>query len=583
MKYNKLVIGFFYLIGLASCDISELPYSSVTDEELTSNPDAVQAVTLGTYSELKSHLFNTAVHYVGEYGSDNVSFSGSTTSHTFYIYNYQRITTNSIMTDLWTRAYKMIVNCNKVISISQEGISVEMDHLIGESYFLRALLYHHLTIAFGKDYHIATDADLAVPLKLTADSKDFPPRATVKKAYEQIVKDLEKAEGLMENSGIEKNACYANVWATKALLSRVHLYMHQYKEAEAYATEVIEHSGKNLLTSHEYLTMNELVPENNPEALFAIRMLKDLDTDEANLSILYTVIQEEGYGEVYASLPLRQMFDKYPTDVRATYIVPQYVPADIDKNPIYELFFIGENYFNNNNATPARDPLHRQYYRFQTVKKTGDDYAIVVTPKDDSFEFESPTVLKRADGSYWVKARQVYKEKTGEVAGKAEWVEYAVQIQKKMEKRNDYPKYYINKCAYQERQALLYSPMLLRLSEMYLNRAEARYYLSNPAGAEIDINAIKERSMIPSYSLKNDGELLDAILDERRRELYVEAQRKFDLLRNDKVIDRHYPGCHDRGAESSVVQQIAVTDACAVQYIPQREIDAYPIKLEQNP
>ena len=196
---------------------------------------------------------------------------------------------------------------------------------------------------------------------------------------------------------------------------------------------------------------------------------------------------------------------------------------------------------------------------------------------------ESSQVQAHPDGNLYVVARQVHRNESGEVDGRAEWREYTVQIQNTMQKRNDYPKYFINKVSYQEKQALLYSPMLFRLSEMYLNRAEARYYLNNEGGAISDMNVIKERAGIPEYDATKDGNVLDAILDEARKEFYCEAHRKYDLLRNDKVIDRHYPGCHDRGAETSVVQEIRVTDNCAVQYIPQSEIDAYPIPLVQNP
>ena len=241
-----------------------------------------------------------------------------------------------------------------------------------------------------------------------------------------------------------------------------------------------------------------------------------------------------------------------------------------------------ENFFYNNDKTPAEDPLHRHYYRFQQVKNTGSGYQIVTDEKKDFFEYDSPNVLERPDGSLYVRARQVYRE-NGEVVGRAEWKEYTVHIQNQMKKRNDYPQYFINKLAYQEKNALLNSPMLIRLSEMYLNRAEARHFLNNDPGAIEDMNVIKRRAGIPDYNENSDGEVLDAILDEARKEFYCEAHRKYDLLRNDKVIDRHYPGCHDRGAESSVVQEIRVTDNCAVQYIPQSEIDAYPIPLVQNP
>lgn len=581
-KY-KILVGMFCLGTLNACDIMELPYSSVTDDELASNESSIETITLGNYSYMKTHQFHTAMHYVGEYTSDNIVFSGQTTSSTFNIYNYQRIPTCGILTDLWTYAYKTIVNCNKVISSAQEGISDDIDHLIGENYFLRAMLYHQLVITFGKEYHIASASDLAVPLKLTADADDYPSRATVKQVYKQIVEDLKKAEGLMEGSGIKKTACYANVWAAKALLSRVYLHMHDYANAETYATDVIEHSGKMLLTNIQYKTMNELVPESNPEAIFAIRMLKDIDYETSLTGILYTIIDGAGYGEVYASQPLLDAFAKYPNDVRSTFIVPQYESSLDDATQSQEMCFISENFFYNNDKTPAEDPLHRHYYRFQPVEKDGNNYMIKVDNKKDLFEYQSSQVQAYPDGTLYVVARHVHRDENGEVDGRAEWREYAVQIQNTMEKRNDYPKYFINKVSYQEKQALLYSPMLFRLSEMYLNRAEARYYLNNEGGAISDMNVIRERAGIPEYDATKDGNVLDAILDEARKEFYCEAHRKYDLLRNDKVIDRHYPGCHDRGAETSVVQEIRVTDNYAVQYIPQSEIDAYPVPLVQNP
>ncbi len=586
--YSILLAGIYCIMvmTLTGCDISELPYTSVTDEELRSNPGSVEAVTLGNYSQLKDLKFNKTVHQIGEYGSDNISMSGASTSHTFFNYNYQRITTNSYMTDLWGISYKMIVNCNNVISSTGEGISNEMDHLIGENYFIRGMLYHWLVITFGKAYHIASDTDQAIPLKLSTDRNDFPPRATVKEVYAQVVKDLKKAEELMGKSGIKKSACFANTWAAKALLSRVYLYMHQYKEAEAYATDVIEHSGKELLSANQYMIMNELVPESNPEAIWAIRMIKDDLTKLGEYSVIgsqYTIIVGKGYGEIYASWPLIRTLEKYPSDIRRTFIQPQYEDVDKSGNQLYEVAFISENFFYTNAVEPASDPLHRTYFRYQNVTKTGEnEYAVKVDAKSDPFELAESTMVTEADGTTKIKARQIYRAKDG-TTGKAEWREYTARVQKKMKKRNDYPRYYIGKCSYQEQFSQLWSPMMIRLSEIYLNRAEARYYQGNTAGAISDMNVTRTRATIPAYSEAQDGDLLDAILDERRKELYAEAQRKFDLLRNNKVIDRHYPGCHDRGAESVVVQEIRVTDNCAVFYLPQREIDAYPIKLEQNP
>ena len=58
-------------------------------------------------------------------------------------------------------------------------------------------------------------------------------RSTVKESYEQILKDLKKAETLLNS---ESNI-YAGPSAAKALLSRVYLYMGNNKLAAEYATE----------------------------------------------------------------------------------------------------------------------------------------------------------------------------------------------------------------------------------------------------------------------------------------------------------------------------------------------------------
>lgn len=121
--------------------------------------------------------------------------------------------------------------------------------------------------------------------------------------------------------------------------------MHDYTNAETYATDVIEHSGKMLLTNVQYKTMNELVPESNPEAIFAIRMLKDIDYETSLTGILYTIIDGAGYGEVYASQSLLDAFAKYPNDVRSTFIVPQYEGVSDGATQSQEICFISENFF----------------------------------------------------------------------------------------------------------------------------------------------------------------------------------------------------------------------------------------------
>lgn len=82
--------------------------------------------------------------------------------------------------------------------------------------------------------------------------------------------------------------------------------------------------------------------------------------------------------------------------------------------------------------------------------------------------------------------------------------------------------------------------MVLRLAEQYLIRAEARAQQGNILGAIADLDVIRERAGIELISDINPGigqeELLDKIIEERRKELFAEwGHRWLDLKRTGKA------------------------------------------------
>jgi starch-binding outer membrane protein, SusD/RagB family len=74
--------------------------------------------------------------------------------------------------------------------------------------------------------------------------------------------------------------------------------------------------------------------------------------------------------------------------------------------------------------------------------------------------------------------------------------------------------------------------VLFRLAEMYLIRAEARAHLNKLKGAEADINAVRNRSNLPSQTVNTKISALKMIEQERKVELFGEyPHRWFDLKR----------------------------------------------------
>lgn len=79
---------------------------------------------------------------------------------------------------------------------------------------------------------------------------------------------------------------------------------------------------------------------------------------------------------------------------------------------------------------------------------------------------------------------------------------------------------------------------VIRLSEVLLNRAEALAKTGEAAAALADLNQIRVRAGVAPLSGLSGQPLIDAILEERRRELFAEGHRIFDITRNQQNLVR---------------------------------------------
>ena len=118
--------------------------------------------------------------------------------------------------------------------------------------------------------------DLGVPLKLTyyvehdKDKETQFERTPVAKVYEQIVKDLKESVDCFTKSPQTKSFYRASKGAALLLLSRVYLYMQDWKNAEITAKELLA-ENKSLL-DYSSIVDNEkgyAISESSPELLFS--------------------------------------------------------------------------------------------------------------------------------------------------------------------------------------------------------------------------------------------------------------------------------------------------------------------------
>ncbi|MEJ7740760.1 MAG: RagB/SusD family nutrient uptake outer membrane protein [Chitinophagaceae bacterium] len=79
---------------------------------------------------------------------------------------------------------------------------------------------------------------------------------------------------------------------------------------------------------------------------------------------------------------------------------------------------------------------------------------------------------------------------------------------------------------------------VIRIAEMYLNRAEARVKTNDLTGALADLNRIHTRTGSDALSITGATELSAAILQERKLEFAEEGHRFFDLVRTGQALTK---------------------------------------------
>lgn len=322
-RFLGLACGLMAM-GVAGCDLDVAAPDGLAPDVALSTVDGLEAATMGNYSILIGSGGRNpprALNYINEFPSDNVALSGTTGDPLYFTYNYAHFASMGYSTDLWRELYRLIYGANQVIEHIDEGGSTEIQHLKGENLFLRALAHFYLVNIFGRPYPQGADNPGVPYISSIAEATEDLPRASVGEVYDAIESDLLEAAGLMT---LDVGPNRATREAAYALLSRLYLYKEDNQKAIEYANKALE-EGATLAPTETYRQMNTLAPENNPEAIFAI---KHTETDDQGWSAIGAMYYRSpggvGWGEMYASEDYRQLIGQYPDDVRADWIQPDY-------------------------------------------------------------------------------------------------------------------------------------------------------------------------------------------------------------------------------------------------------------------
>jgi hypothetical protein len=557
----KLIYFISLLFLVTACDLDFFPSDAMTPEQLAEDPGGAVYITDGNYSMFKDEyeykgLYSGGNSYIrhymqmAEFPSDNICLSGRTTDVLYDATVYRTNPTLKNVSTFWWLSYRIIFGANSVIESVVDGASTQSDYIKGENYFIRAIAHLNLVTLYAKPYSHGRN-NPGIVLRTSTNTANTT-RATVGQVYDQIEADLKEAIRLMSNGGSRRgNAGYASKEAAQGLLSRVYLYMEKNQEVIDLVNDMLKNETpasklESTATFRNYFA-NTLTSK---ETLWAVAHTALETRGQSSIASMY-LNDGMGWGEVYSSDPLNNLYERYPNDVRYSYFV---IPK-LHTTAGYMISYPVENPDDDSRANELQDvtldPISNKYFFMSGVNKIN-----VETESINGYE-------------------QKYIMLNGQ--------KHVVRLTKKMQNRNSFPMYYVSKFSYQDGDPMLNSPVMLRWAEVILNRAEAYAKTSGKeAEALADVNVLRTRAGLSGNELfttsnmatKGYTSVLDVVLDERRLELAFEGHRMFDLYRNKKSMDRKYAGVQP--------WEVINHDNNKIQYpIPFDEISVSGI--EQNP
>ena len=300
----SLLTGALLLTG-AACNkkLDVVPGQSITPDQIQTAAD-VKAVLFGAYNSMQHfNAFGERYPLIADLlgSAGQTAFVGTFVEYKD-VYNKAMVSSNSIASGIWGRAYIIISSANTVLAKADLLDENERDAISAEARFIRGVTYFELVNFFALPYSAGNQTvNDAVPLILDPvevydASKDIKPRAKVAEVYAQILSDLTDAAAKMPATNPNGRA---TKYSALAFLSRVYLAQQKYTEAATAANEVITKSGLSLTLTFDKAFNNI---SNSSEDVFAIQQSNQSNAGTSNngLTTMYAAysLEPSGRGDV---------------------------------------------------------------------------------------------------------------------------------------------------------------------------------------------------------------------------------------------------------------------------------------------
>ena len=246
---KHIVIIAAAMFGTVAC-LEKYPGSAIPqDEAMKTFNDAQQHLT-GVYSSLNSSaLYSGLLTLLPDIQADLVNAVEGNSNTYGNIYQWKVLANDPSVEAVYASLYSVIGNCNFFldnVANVRESVTVDqqldlLDEYTGQVYAVRALCYSELIKFFCKAYDPETaKSEKGVVLRTKYYEPEPTVRASLFDSYGLVIKDLERAEKLLDGKQDKSDNMFLTLGAVQAIHARVALYMQDWDAAIKYSTILIE-------------------------------------------------------------------------------------------------------------------------------------------------------------------------------------------------------------------------------------------------------------------------------------------------------------------------------------------------------
>lgn len=287
LNYKTSLLGFVTICSLSCEKFIEVnpPTTALVGETVYSSSASASAAISGIYIDMvtnytvggggtgMSALLALSADELKNFGNDPIQSQA---------YTNALFSTNPAY--FWSHLYNYIYQANTAIEGLEHSSAVSVKRklqLIGEAKFIRAFCYFYLINIYG-DVPLATSTDYRINTNASRTEKKI--------IYQQIINDLVDAhsnldENYLDAAGeITLDRVRPNRGAASALLARVYLYVDDWSNAEAKASELITNQ-----TTYDTVSLPDVFKINSNEAIWQLQLVSSVSNTMDGFTFIYWI------------------------------------------------------------------------------------------------------------------------------------------------------------------------------------------------------------------------------------------------------------------------------------------------------